>query len=73
MRVGVIDYGVGNLGSVMQALEELRMSPILVTRAIDMHTVDSLILPGVGNFADCAKLLNEGVGSGIARRSTSRW
>jgi len=60
MRVGVIDYGVGNLGSVMRALEELRVAPILVTRAIDMHATDSLILPGVGNFADCARLLDEG-------------
>jgi len=60
MRVGVIDYGVGNLGSVMQALEELRVTPLLVTRATDMHTADSLILPGVGNFADCARLLDKG-------------
>jgi len=60
MRVGVIDYGVGNLGSVVRALEELRVKPILITRTIDMHTVDSLILPGVGSFGDCAKLLNEG-------------
>jgi glutamine amidotransferase len=60
MRVGVIDYGVGNLGSVLRALEELRVAPILVTRAMDMHATDSLILPGVGNFADCARLLGEG-------------
>jgi len=60
MRVGVIDYGVGNLGSMMRALEELRVVPILVTRAIDMHATDSLVLPGVGNFADCARLLGEG-------------
>ncbi len=60
MRVGVINYGVGNLGSVMGALEELRVTPVLITRAIDIHTSDSLILPGVGNFADCARLLNEG-------------
>ena len=60
MRVGVIDYGVGNLGSVLRALEELRAEPILITRATDLQTVDSLILPGVGNFSDCAKLLNSG-------------
>ena len=59
MRVGVIDYGVGNLGSVMRSLEELRVTPVLVTRAIDMHYLDSYILPGVGNFTDCARLLNE--------------
>ena len=59
MRVGVIDYGVGNLGSVMRALEELSVRPVLLTRAVDLPTVNSLILPGVGNFADCAKLLND--------------
>lgn len=60
MKVGVIDYGVGNLGSVMRALDELRAAPVLVNRATDMHAVDCLILPGVGNFADCARLLNAG-------------
>lgn len=60
MKVGIIDYGVGNLGSVLRALEELRVSPVLVTRATDMHATDCLILPGVGNFADCARLLNAG-------------
>jgi glutamine amidotransferase len=60
MKVGIIDYGVGNLGSVMRALEELRVMPTLITRALDMHAMDCLILPGVGNFADCAKLLDKG-------------
>jgi glutamine amidotransferase len=60
MKVGVIDYGVGNLGSVLRALEELRVTPLLVNRATDMHATDCLILPGVGNFADCARLLNAG-------------
>jgi len=60
MKVGVIDYGVGNLGSVISALEELRVAPALVTRAQDMHAMDCLILPGVGNFADCVKLLDKG-------------
>ena len=60
MRVGVIDYGVGNFGSVMRALEELRVTPVLISRALDIQTVDRLILPGVGNFADCATLLENG-------------
>lgn len=60
MRVGVIDYGVGNLGSVMRALEELCVTPVLITKSKDMNIVDSFILPGVGNFADCAKLLDDG-------------
>jgi len=60
MKVGVIDYGVGNLGSVIRALEELRVMPTLISHALDMHAMDCLILPGVGNFADCAKLLDRG-------------
>lgn len=60
MKVGVIDYGVGNLGSVLRALEELRVEPLLINRAVDMHGADCLVLPGVGNFTDCMRLLHEG-------------
>lgn len=60
MKVGVIDYGVGNLGSVVRALEVLRVTPLLVNRAADMHAADCLILPGVGNFADCVRMLEAG-------------
>ena len=60
MKVGVIDYGVGNLGSVLRALEVLRVTPVLVKRVADMRATDCLILPGVGNFADCARLLDVG-------------
>lgn len=60
MKVGVIDYGVGNLGSVLRALEELRVTPVQVCCATDMHATDCLILPGVGNFTDCVRLLDEG-------------
>ena len=67
MKVCVIDYGVGNVGSVLHALAELRVTPVLVNSAIDMHAADCLILPGVGNFADCARLLEVG-GWGSALR-----
>jgi glutamine amidotransferase len=60
MKVGVIDYGVGNLGSVVRTLEALGEVPVLVSRAVDLKSCDRLILPGVGNFRDCSKLLNDG-------------
>jgi len=60
MKVGVIDYGVGNLGSVMRAVEELNATPVLVNRPVDMHSNDCLILPGVGSFTDCVQLLEAG-------------
>ena len=60
MKVGVIDYGVGNLGSVLRALDELRVTPVLINRVAEIHNSDCLILPGVGNFSDCARLLEAG-------------
>ncbi len=60
MKVGVISYGVGNLGSLLRALEELDVSPVLIDRPETMGLADRLILPGVGNFADCARLLQDG-------------
>jgi imidazole glycerol-phosphate synthase subunit HisH len=60
MKVGVVNYGVGNLGSVLGALEALHVSPVLVNKPVDINKTDGLILPGVGNFADCAQLLEVG-------------
>ncbi len=60
MRVGIIDYGVGNLGSISRALENLKVTPMLINNPSDICKVESLILPGVGNFSDCAKLINDG-------------
>ena len=60
MKVGVIDYGVGNLGSVLRSLEELRVTVTLIDRAQDLGRAECLILPGVGNFSDCAQLLQAG-------------
>jgi len=67
MKVGVLDYGVGNLGSVMRALEELQATPLFISRAVDIHDADCLILPGVGHFADCARLLEDGGWSSALR------
>ncbi|HEC15252.1 MAG TPA: imidazole glycerol phosphate synthase subunit HisH [Sedimenticola sp.] len=58
MKVGVVDYGVGNLGSVARALEELRARPVLIDHVSDIAMADSLILPGVGGFKECKALLD---------------
>jgi len=60
MKVGVIDYGVGNLGSVMRALEELCVAPVLIKHINEMGSCNRLILPGVGNFGTCSALLQQG-------------
>lgn len=60
MRVVVIDYGSGNLGSMLRALEELGAQPSLATSPAMMAKADRLILPGVGNFTDCMTALVAG-------------
>ena len=59
MRVGVLDYGVGNIGSVLGAIEELGFNSTTIKRATGLDVADCLILPGVGNFRDCARMLTE--------------
>ncbi|MDC1066105.1 imidazole glycerol phosphate synthase subunit HisH [Candidatus Pseudothioglobus singularis] len=58
MKVGIIDYGVGNLGSVSRSLEELEVEAILIDKSENIHLADVLILPGVGGFTECMTILN---------------
>jgi imidazole glycerol-phosphate synthase subunit HisH len=60
MRVGILDYGVGNLGSVSRSLEELEVEAILIDKSEDVHLADALILPGVGGFTECMRILDSG-------------
>jgi glutamine amidotransferase len=60
MQVGVVDYGSGNLGSMLRALEELNTDPRLITDPAALDGVQAVILPGVGNFTDAMQLLHGG-------------
>jgi len=51
--IGIIDYGMGNLGSVSNALRFLELDAKIITRKQDMDDCRAVILPGVGAFADC--------------------
>ncbi len=51
MRVGVIDYGVGNLRSVANALRHVGADPVVSDDAAILLACERLILPGVGAFA----------------------
>lgn len=51
-RVLVIDYGVGNLGNVVRALQRLGAEVQLSERPEDLDGVEKIVLPGVGAFGD---------------------
>lgn len=59
MRIGVIDYGMGNLFSVEQALKRLDAEVVVASDEKELRTADALVLPGVGAFPDAMKRLEE--------------
>ena len=57
MKIGVIDYGMGNLFSVEQALKRLNLHAFVTSDIAQLETADALVLPGVGAFPDAMKCL----------------
>jgi len=51
-RVAIIDYGMGNLGSVKKGLERVGIKAIVTSEREDVEKADGVILPGVGAFED---------------------
>ena len=49
-NIMVIDYGMGNLWSVLSALRYLGYSPAISGDPDEIASADSLLLPGVGSF-----------------------
>lgn len=50
--IAVIDYGAGNLQSVVKALDYIGCECIVTDNREDIFNADGAILPGVGSFAD---------------------
>ena len=56
--IGIIDVGIGNIGSLNNAIYELGFDTCLVDSPDLLVQCDSLILPGVGSFSHGMKALN---------------
>ena len=66
MKIAVIDYGMGNLGSVQSALSALGCPSTIAGTAEEIAQQDALILPGVGAFRRGDRAL---AGSRLGRRA----
>lgn len=55
--IAIIDYGVGNLNSIQNALEKLGYESMITHKSEDLYAADGIILPGVGAFNDAIKSL----------------
>lgn len=59
MRIGIIDYKIGNLGSVYSALEFYKYNIRIVDRPEGLKDTDIIILTGVGSFNTAVSRLKE--------------
>lgn len=50
MKVGIVDYGMGNLRSVYKALEQIGVDSEVTSDYKSIKRFDKLLLPGVGHF-----------------------
>ncbi|CRY91240.1 imidazole glycerol phosphate synthase subunit hisH protein family [Synechococcus sp. WH 8103] len=57
-KVGIVDYGAGNLKSVCNAIEYVGSSPVIVSSDHDIKKCNKLILPGVGAFSRAMQQLD---------------
>ena len=48
--IGVIDYGAGNIGSIIKMIETIGARSIVVAEPAQLDLPDRLILPGVGHY-----------------------
>lgn len=59
MRVGIIDYGSGNIRSVYKSFEKAALlldsdiEIVIIDNIKKLRRMDKIVLPGVGAFADC--------------------
>ena len=55
----IVDYGLGNLGSVIRGFNRAGIETKLSRDLDEIKNADSLILPGVGAFGDAMNKLNQ--------------
>ena len=57
--IGIVDYNMGNLASVINAFTKVGVDAKLESDPVKLKQYDKLILPGVGAFGDAMKHLKE--------------
>jgi glutamine amidotransferase len=58
-RIGLVDYGMGNVRSVEKALEHVGAEVFRAVDADQLSQADKLVMPGQGAFRDCVAHLQK--------------
>jgi glutamine amidotransferase len=56
--IAVLDYGMGNIGSMLNMMKRIGRSASIVSNAVELKSADKIILPGVGSFDAAMKKIN---------------
>jgi len=59
MMIAVIDYGIGNVSSIVNMLKKIGVNATLVSESSKIEEAEKLILPGVGAFDTGMQKLND--------------
>lgn len=59
MTIGLVDYGLGNLGSVVNMFKRVGAETVKVRTPEEVGAVDKILLPGVGSFDAGVQRLQE--------------
>jgi imidazole glycerol-phosphate synthase subunit HisH len=58
MNVVIVDYGMGNVKSILSTLNYLNIDKVILSNSIkDFEKADKIILPGVGNFGKAINII----------------
>ena len=57
--ITVLDYGAGNVRSVINAIKTLGYEVKVASHAYDIESAEKLVFPGVGSFGSMMRILNE--------------
>lgn len=57
--IAIIDYGVGNIFSLMSSFKYIGADAVLTADTSQIESADRIVLPGVGAFGDAVKKLTD--------------
>lgn len=70
--VAIVDYGMGNLRSVQNAVEHVGYKSVIVANPVDLPAYAKIILPGVGAFGQAIAYLRQtGLAAALNERRES--
>lgn len=68
MKVGIVNYGMGNLASVFRAVATIGFDPFIANYPPELRAASRIIIPGVGAFREGMDRLDKGDWTGELTR-----